>query len=104
MQTMKTLTAVLSVILLCGVALAQEVTAGDKPLPAPTATIIIKDIGITDAPARCLGTASAYVKPQPNNEVMTWDEEDNLSLKNTSDKDIAKFELVITWTDVRGNV
>ena len=98
---MKTISAI---FLLAGAALAQTaVTKGDLPLPDPIATIKIRDIGAADAPARCIGTANAYVKAQPNDEVMTWVEETNLSVKNVSHKDILKMVVKLNLVDVRGN-
>jgi hypothetical protein len=93
-----------AIFFLAGAAWVQTAaTKGDLPLPLPTATVKIRDIGPADAPARCIGTANAYVKPQPNDEIMTWVEETNLSVKNVSDKDILKVVVKLTLLDVRGN-
>ena len=94
----------LASFLFVGAALAQTaVTKGDLPLPEPISTISIKDVGPGNAPARCIGTANAYVKPQPDAEIMTWVEETNLSVQNVSDSDILKMVVKVTMVDVRGN-
>jgi hypothetical protein len=72
-------------------------------LPRPIAIVKIRDVGPADAPARCVGTANAYVKPQPDDKIMTWVEETTLSVKNVSDKDILKMVVRLTLVDVRGN-
>lgn len=98
------LNSMLSVIFMSGALAAQTaVTSGDLPLPPPTAIVQIQDVGPADAPARCIGTANAYVKPQPHGEVMTWVEETNLSVKNVSTRDVAKMIVKLNLVDVRGN-
>ena len=92
-----------AVFLLIGAAFAQAPTRGDMPLPKPVAVIPVEDTGPKDAPAICIGTGNAYVKPQPGDQMMTWVEETNLSVKNVSDKDIQKLTIKLSLTDVRDN-
>jgi hypothetical protein len=79
-------------------------TKGDSPLPAPVSVFDITDSNVEGSPVKCLGTANAYVKPQPKDQVMTWVEETNLSFKNVSEDSIVETILVLHWKDVRGNL
>src|SRR5712691_4658416 len=92
-----------AVVLLIVAAFAQAPTRGDMPLPKPVTVIPVEDTGPKDAPAICIGTGNAYVKPQPGDQMMTWVEETNLSVKNVSDKDIQKLTIKLSLTDVRDN-
>jgi hypothetical protein len=100
--TLRTITTLIVLLVLS--ALSPSQNFGDLPLPAPLATVNIVDSGQANSPVKCLGTANAYVKPQPDGTIMLWVEEANLSIKNVSQDDIAQMIIVLHLSDVRGNM